>query len=29
MTVTNEVGEVVKTVVWLLLRGDHQMNEIR
>ncbi len=27
---TNEAGEVVKTQVWLLLlRGDHQMNEIK
>ena len=27
---TNETGEVVKTQVWLLLlRGDHQMNEIK
>ena len=27
---TNEAGEIVKTQVWLLLlRGDHQMNEIK
>ncbi len=27
---TNEHGEIVKTQVWLLLlRGDHDMNEIK
>jgi prolyl-tRNA synthetase len=27
---TNEAGEIVKTQVWLLLlRGDHDMNEIK
>ena len=25
----NEAGEVVKTQVWLLLRGDHDMNEVK
>jgi prolyl-tRNA synthetase len=28
--VTNEAGDVVKTTVWLLLvRGDHDMNEVK
>ncbi len=27
---TNEAGEIVKTQVWLLLlRGDHDMNEVK